>query len=144
MWNDVEYEPGELKVIAYDSAGRAADEKIIRTAGKPDHLVLTPNRKIISENGRDLVFINVKVVDKKGNICPSASLLVNFSVSGSGTFIASANGDPTCLESFQEPHMHLFSGQLTAIISSSEKKGEIIFAARAEGLGKSSVKIMAK
>ncbi len=34
MWNDTKYEPGELRVVAYDGYDNKAMEKTVRTAGK--------------------------------------------------------------------------------------------------------------
>jgi beta-galactosidase len=141
MWDDVVYEPGELKAIAYGNDGKKIAEEVIRTAGKPDHLVILPDRKALSANGKDLAFVNVKVVDRDGNLCPSDNRLVKFTVKGEGTFEASANGDPTCLDSFRLPEMHIFSGELTAIVRSSSAKGDMTFTASAKGLGKASVTI---
>ena len=120
MWNDVIYQPGEVKVTAYDENGNPADEKIIKTAGKPHHLVLSSNRTSMKADGEDLVYITVQVADKNGNLVPTDTRKVNFKVSGAGKFRAAANGDPTCTELFHEPDMTLFSGALTAIIQSSE------------------------
>ena len=141
MWDDVVYEPGELKAIAYGNDGKKISEEVIRTAGKPDHLVILPDRTALSANGKDLAFVNVKVVDRDGNLCPSDNRLVKFTVKGEGTFEASANGDPTCLDSFRLPEMHIFSGELTAIVRSSSAKGDMTFTASAKGLGKASVTI---
>ena len=43
-WNDVVYEPGELKVVAYDAAGNVATERTVVTTGKPHHLVVSQPR----------------------------------------------------------------------------------------------------
>jgi len=134
MWNDTRYEPGEVKVVAYDSAGNKADEKVIRTTGKPHHLVLTANRQSLLANGDDLAYITVQVADKDGNIVPTDSRRVKFSVSGAGTFEATANGDPTSLMPFQNPEMDLFSGAATAIVRSADKGGVIQFKASAKGV----------
>jgi len=134
MWNDVIYQPGEVKVTAYDKNGNPADEKIIKTAGKPHHLVLSSNRTSMKADGEDLVYITVQVADKNGNLVPTDTRKVNFKVSGAGKFRAAANGDPTCTELFHEPDMTLFSGALTAIIQSSEESGKIVFEAYAKGV----------
>ena len=134
IWDSVTYEPGELKVVAYDASGRAADTAAVRTAGKPHHLELAPDRTCLEADGKDLAYITVRVVDKDGNLCPDDGRLVSFSVEGAGTFRATANGDPTCLEPFHLPRMHAFSGQLTAIVQSGEQAGTITFEARARGL----------
>lgn len=134
MWMDVVYEPGELRVVAYDVAGNVAEEKIILTAGKPYKLELETTHKTILADGKSLAYIRVKVVDKNGNLCPEGNSQVHFDVKGAGSYRAAANGDPTCLDMFHLPQMHLFSGQLTAIIQSSEQPGDIVLEAKSKGL----------
>ena len=96
IWNDVVYQPGEVKVIAYDKNGNPAEEKIVKTAGKPHHLVLSANRTSMKADGEDLIYITVQVADKNGIPVPTDARKVNFKVSGAGKFRAAANGDPTC------------------------------------------------
>lgn len=134
MWDDVRYEPGELRVVAYDAQGAAVAEKSIRTAGKAYGIELTPDRRWIAADGEDLSYINVRIVDKEGNPLPTDSREIRFKVSGAGSFRAVANGDPTSLEAFHEPHMHLFSGQLTCIVQSARQEGTIKVEAMANGV----------
>lgn len=134
MWMDTRYEPGTVKVIAYDSIGRAAAEKVIRTPGKPHHIELKADRTTLKADGKDLSFIRVSVVDKDGNLCSDDFRQIKFKVKGAGKFRAAANGNSVSLESFQAPYMKAFSGELTAIVESAEKAGTIKFEASAEGL----------
>ncbi|MCH5227816.1 MAG: DUF4982 domain-containing protein [Muribaculaceae bacterium] len=134
MWNDILYEPGEVLVVTYDSNDKETGRKMIKTAGKPHHLVLTPNRTSLLANGEDLVYVKVEVADKDGNIIPTDEREVRFTTKGAGSFKATANGDPTSLRSFQEPVMDLFSGAATAILQSDEKPGEITFTAESKGV----------
>ena len=85
-WNNVKYEPGEIKVVAYDYDGTPKGEKIIRTAGAPARIVLKADRNSISSNGEDLSFVTVSVVDKDGNPCPTATNKMKFNVSGAAKF----------------------------------------------------------
>ncbi|WP_239018686.1 DUF4982 domain-containing protein [Sphingobacterium corticibacterium] len=143
MWTDVVYEPGELKVVAYDDNGKLAEEKIVRTAGKPHQIVLETPHKIIAADGKSLAYVRVKVLDKEGNLCPNEDALVRFSVTGAGQYRAAANGDPTCLDLFHEPKMHLFNGQLTAIVQAGDRPGDVQLEAKSKGLksGKIFVKV---
>ena len=141
MWNEVRYQPGELRVVAYDSNGNKTAKKTVRTAGKPYRLVAEVNRKELSPDGEDLAYITLRVADKEGNIVPDAEHLVRFSVKGQGSFRATANGDPTCLMPFQNPEMKLFSGALTAIVQSGSAAGKIEFRATAKGLKPATVTI---
>lgn len=135
MWLDTKYEPGTVEVVAYDSTGKAVAKEQVHTAGKPHHLVLTADRKKLAADGKDLSFINVQVVDKKGNLCPDATNQIECKVEGAGTFRAICNGNSISLESFQAPQMKLFSGQLTAIIQSEDTMvGRILFKATSPGV----------
>lgn len=134
MWMDTKYEPGTVKVVAYDYNGKPVAEKEIHTAGKPYKLVLEADRNSIKSDGDDLSFITVKLVDKDGNLCPMSDELVSFTVKGKGFYRAGANGNSSSLDLFHEPKMHLFSGMLTAIVQSNGQKGEIILEAKAKGV----------
>ena len=133
-----------MKVVALDADGNAVAEKSVRTAGEPDHLVLSVDRQTIAADGKDLAYVEVSVADKDGNPCPTESRVVNFAASGAGSYRCSANGDPTCLDLFHLPQMHLFSGKCTAIVQAGESEGEITFTASAEGLKEASIVISCK
>lgn len=133
-WNDVVYEPGEIRVVAYDADGNAADEKTVRTAGKAKALRIKTNRPVLAADGDDLVYFTVEAVDAKGNPVPDADNMVKFEVTGAGTFEATANGDPTCLLPFQKAEMKLFSGAATAIARSAKTPGTLTIKATAQGL----------
>ena len=134
MWMDTKYEPGTVKVVAYDEQGNVAETKEIRTAGKPHHIELKADRTHLTADGKDLAYINVRIVDKNGNLCPDETREVRFRVTGAGSYRAAANGNPISLESFQLNKMKLFSGQLTAIVQTAEEAGAIIFEAQADGV----------
>ncbi|MBQ7898323.1 MAG: DUF4982 domain-containing protein [Bacteroidales bacterium] len=141
MWNDVTYQPGEIKVVAYDSDGNAVAEKVVRTAGKASAILLTPDRDVLNADGEDLCYVNVSLIDKDGNPVPADSRLVKVKVTGAGSFKAIANGDPTCLESFQQPQMHLFSGQLTVLVQAASQPGDITVEVTGNGVKKATLKI---
>ncbi|WP_432712365.1 DUF4982 domain-containing protein, partial [Pedobacter sp.] len=123
MWMDVKYEPGTLKVVAYDKDGKSAAEKQVVTAGKPYKLVLEADRTEITADGKDISFVTVTVVDKNGNTCPLANDQLKFNVTGNGSYRAACNGDATSLEQFHLPTMKLFNGKLVVLVQSTEKAG---------------------
>ena len=141
MWPDAVYEPGEVKVVAYDESGNPVDQVQVCTAGEPCSLVLEPSRTELNADGKDLSYVTVSVVDQDGNFCPLDGRLVHFQVEGAGRFMAAANGDPCCLDPFQEPRMHLFNGKLTVIVSSSETPGDMVLTVSADGLHPASASI---
>lgn len=135
MWNDVVYQKGELRVVAYDAEGNVAASESVRTAGKPYALRLECDRSSIARDGEDLAYVTVSVTDKDGNTVPTDTREVIASVSGAGEFRAIANGDPCSLEMFHHPHMHLFAGKLTVIVrSKANAEGPVLLKVNAKGL----------
>lgn len=132
-WNNVKYEPGEIKVVAYDYDGTAKGEKIIRTAGAPARIVLKADRNSISSKGEDLSFVTVSVVDKNGTPCPTATNNMKFNVSGAGKFRAACNGDATSLVAFNSTVMPLFSGELVVVVEGL-RHGTAMLSVSADGL----------
>ncbi|MBO7487129.1 MAG: DUF4982 domain-containing protein [Bacteroidales bacterium] len=138
MWKDVIYEPGTVLVVAYDSDGKEAGRDSVVTAGAPARLAAEAS--FVSD---DLSFITVSVLDKAGIPVPSADNLVNVRVRGRGLrFKAIANGDATCLESFQQPAMHLFSGKLTVIAERTGRPGKGVVVLSGKGLKKTKIRII--
>lgn len=125
MWNNVKYEPGTLKVVAYDAKGAVAEEKEIKSSDKPAKIVLNSDRTVLTADGKDLAFVTVSVVDKDGIEVPDATNQLSFKVKGAGKYRAACNGDATSLEQFHLPTMKLFSGKLVVLVQSSDKEGDI-------------------
>lgn len=144
MWHDAVYQPGEVRVVAYDEQGNPVAEKTVRTAGKPHHIELVTDRSSLQADGKDLAYVTLRIVDKDGNLCPNDGRLVSFKVKGAGKYRASANGDPTCLDLFHKPEMHAFGGMLTVIVQSGEKNGEIELQATAKGIKTGTIRIPVK
>ena len=88
MWMNTKYEPGTVKVVAYDKDGKPVAEKEMHTAGKPHHIELIADRSQIKADGKDLSFVTVRVVDKDGNLCPLADNTISFKVKGAGTYLS--------------------------------------------------------
>ena len=143
-WNDVVYEPGVVKVVAYDETGNAVAEKEMCTAGRPHHLVLTSDRRELAANGKDLAFVTVQAVDKDGNPCPLADNALRFDVVGAGEYRAACNGDATSTELFHLPTMKLFNGQLVVIVRTHEQPGEINLTVSGKGLKTAKLTLQSK
>lgn len=144
MWMDVKYTPGTMKVVAFGKDGKSAAEKKVVTAGKPYRLLLEPDRTNIAADGKDISFITVSVVDKDGNLCPTAATQLNFSVSGAGTYRAACNGDATSLELFHLPTMKTFNGKLVVLVQSTGQAGDIKLMVSGQGLQTGNIALKAK
>jgi len=141
MWMDVKYEPGTVKVVAFDKDGKAVAEEEIHTAGKAYQIVLDADRKIIKADGKDLSYVTVSVVDKNGVPCPTITNQLQFKVKGKGKYKAACNGDATSLEQFHLPTMKLFSGKLVVTVQSLKEAGNMELTVTGKGLKSATLNI---
>ena len=121
-WLDVAYEPGELKAVAY-KGDKKIGETVMRTAGPPAAIRLTPDRTKLSAGGDDLSYVLVEAVDADGNECPLADNLIQFKVDGPGEIAGVGNGNPMSLEPNQADHRKLFYGKAMLIVRATEGEG---------------------
>ena len=136
-WNDVTYQPGELRVVAYNADGSVMGEQKVLTAGKPvalrmdvecpssDHTTLKADGATLKADGADLAFITVSLEDANGTFCPTLSDDITIEVTGEGVFEAACNGDATSLQSMRQPTMKLFSGKAVFVVRSTTQSGTI-------------------
>jgi beta-galactosidase len=140
-WDDVVYQPGTLKVVAYKN-GKPWASELEKTAGSPALLKLEPDRKEIRADGKDLAFVTVTVADKRGFIAPGADSRVHFDLDGPGEIVATDNGDPTSLVPFSSHDRQAFNGLCLVIIrGKSGEAGKLRLTAKAGGLETGSVAI---
>jgi beta-galactosidase len=141
LWNNVAYEPGELKAVAYKE-GKVIGEEVIKTAGEPYQVRLTPDRKTIHANGMDLSYILAEAVDKDGNVCPLAGQNLSIAITGPAHIAGVGNGNPQSVEEFQATQVKLFNGKAMIIIGSDFEKGNVNVTVSAEGLEKGTAGIV--
>ncbi|MCL4703623.1 DUF4982 domain-containing protein [bacterium] len=133
-WDEVKYEPGELKVVAYKNRKKWA-ENFVRTTGEPIKLEASVDRDKIRADGKDLAFITLRVTDKNGLTVPNANNPIKFEMDGPGEIVASDNGDPTNLVPFPSHEREAFNGLALAIVrSQAGKPGSITITAKSPGL----------
>lgn len=142
VWR-VKYEPGIVKVVARKD-GKVVAEKEIHTAGKPSKIRLTPDRNVLTPDGKDLSFVTVEVLDEKGNLCPEADNLVHFEVEGN-LFIAGVdNGNQTSMERFKDNKRKAFNGKCLVVLQNNGTKGTARLKAVSEGLEDALVEIVSE
>jgi len=123
-WNDVKYEPGEIRVVTYDAQGNQIGEDVRQTAGKAVALQAQAEAADYQADGEDLIFVRVSAVDKQKRFVPNSQNNLSFSVSGEARFEAVCNGDATSLQSFKQPEMKLFNGELVVVLRPTTKAGK--------------------
>ncbi len=135
VWSGVRYEPGELKVVALGQGGEALAERVVRTAGEPAALRLTPNRTRLAADGDDLAFVTVDVLDTEGNLCPRADSACVFALEGPAEIAGVGNGDATSIEPFIASERRAFNGKCMVIVRTVKGGGgKIVLSASSDGL----------
>ncbi len=140
-WDDVIYQPGELKVVAYKNGKHWATE-VMKTTGAASKLAMQADHENILADGRDLAYVTLTVADKNGLLVPRSKNHIKFSVEGPGEIVATDNGDATSFESFQSPERNAFNGLALVIVrAKAGEKGTITLKAEADGLQTSTLKL---
>lgn len=138
-WDDVRYEPGSLRAIAYKNGQKWAEE-LVETTGKPAALQVTAEKTELKNDGTDLSFIRVAVVDSQGRVVPRSKNHLKFSVTGPAEIIATDNGDATSLLPFQLSERDAYNGLALVILRSQYmKQGKVVLTVESKGLPKQKV-----
>ncbi|RGV53887.1 glycoside hydrolase family 2 protein [Bacteroides intestinalis] len=138
-WDDVRYEPGSLKAIAYKNGQKWAEE-LVETTGKPAALQVTAEKTELKNDGTDLSFIRVAVVDSQGRVVPRSKNHLKFSVTGPAEIIATDNGDATSLLPFQLSERDAYNGLALVILRSQYmKQGKVVLTVESKGLPKQKI-----
>lgn len=133
-WDDVRYEPGSLRAIAYKNGQKWAEE-LVETTGKPAALQVTAEKTELKNDGTDLSFIRVAVVDSQGRVVPRSKNHLKFSVTGPAEIIATDNGDATSLLPFQLSERDAYNGLALVILRSQYmKQGKVVLTVESKGL----------
>jgi beta-galactosidase len=143
-FDEVPYEPGELKGVAYEG-GVVTAEETIRTTGEPAGLRLLPDRDHLQaepvHGTPDLSYVTVEVVDAQGQLIPDAGHSIQFQVSGPGEIAAVGSGNPTTTEPYAGSQRKAFRGRALVVVRSTGEPGSIRLTAAAEDLAEAAVTI---
>lgn len=141
-WNDVLFQAGEIKAIGYDVHGKRLCETIVKTAGAPVAIRLTPHtgQAGLRADGADLALVDVEVVDAQGQRCPTALNLIAFDLQGPAEWRGGlAVGTNNFILAKELP---VECGINRVILRSQPQAGKIVLAARAAGLKSARVELV--
>lgn len=140
-WNEVRYEPGTLKAVAYKN-GKIWAETTTETTGNAAAIKVTPEKRTLKPDGTDLSFVRVEIVDAKGRRVPRANNHLKFSISGPVEIVATDNGNAADLTPFPQSERDAYNGMALVILRSMyQKKGKAILTVESKGLSKQKVEL---
>lgn len=131
-WNVV-YHPGKVEVRGYN-AGKMVAREVQETAGAARKIVIEPDVNSIIANGKDVVIMNITLLDAKGRFVPNANHRLDFTLKGPGRIIGTGNGDPSCHDPERATWRKTFNGHCQVIVQSTGEAGDILLEAVGEGL----------
>ena len=133
-WEDVVYEPGELKVVVKKDGKPWATATRV-TTGKAVKVQAAVDRSKIAGDARDLAFIELALVDAKGNVVPTDSRKVSFSIEGPADLVGFCNGNPVDQTCMQDTDQRFFNGRIVAVVRGERgKRGTATVTIKAKGL----------
>ena len=140
-WDDVVYQPGEVRVVAYKNGVEWATD-VVKTTGAPAQIAMSADRNRIANDGQDLSFITVKIADAQGLMVPRSHDELRFSVEGAGEIVATDNGDATDLTAFSSRSRQAFNGLALVIVRARKgATGKITVRATAGALKSATVEL---
>ena len=141
---DVDYQPGTLVAKGFTN-GKQTGSNTLKTTGKPAGIRLIADRGTINADLNDLSYVNVEIIDEKGNVVPSVyDIEVNYELSGNATIAGVGNGNVADMSSFQQNHKKVYQGRGLVIIRPTGTPGNIMLKAKSNGLKEGSVEVMMK
>ena len=144
-WDDVTYQPGELRVVAYKNGVLWAEDRV-NTTGDPAKISLSADRAAIANDGQDITYVTVSIQDADGRTVPTALIPLHYTIAGPGVIVAVDNGDQTSLAPIQGTNdsSALHGLALVIIRAQAGHTGRITLTATADGLASGSVTLTAQ
>lgn len=119
VWDDVKYQPGTVKVVAYKNGKQWATDEV-KTTGAATQLNLSSDRNTIISDGVDFAFITINVQDQNGLTVPRSHPLIKFEIEGPGEIVATDNGDATSFVPFQSREREAYNGMALVIVKAKK------------------------
>ena len=128
------YKHGTLRAVGVDSQGREMESSTLCTASAPDRIRLVADRATYRADGEDIAFIDVEVLDAKGNLCALSSEELTASLKGDASIIAFGNADLRDTTSIHAPQHAAWHGRAQIIVRAPRRNGNSTLKVSAKGL----------
>ncbi|MBN1796531.1 MAG: DUF4982 domain-containing protein [Sedimentisphaerales bacterium] len=143
-FEDIEFQPGEIKAVGYDTEGQKLCNAQKVTAGPPHavNIAVRTGTADLQADGADIALVDVSVIDSNGTICPTALNMIDFTLKGPAEWRGGiAQGTDNYILSKSLP---VECGVNRVIIRSLTQAGKITLTASSKGLKPATVEIISK
>jgi beta-galactosidase len=143
-FKSVEWKPGNISATGYDVNSKVVCSDQINTVGAPVALRLTAIKRPVDfmADGHDLALVEVEVVDAKGDRCPTALNMINYTLDGPAEWRGGmAMGPANYILAKTFP---VENGVNRFLIRSTMQPGTITIKASAEGLKGATITLQTK
>ena len=137
---EVVYEVGELTAVGYKN-GAAVSRSVLRTAGAPAIIRLTPDCSKLKAEFGDLSYVTVEILDAEGNLVQDACNNIYFTIEGTGSLLAVGSGNPVTEEMYVGNQRKVHEGRAMVVVRSGDEVGNIILTAAADGIPSTQITI---
>ena len=141
-WRGIRFEPGEAMVIGRNGGEKVAEFRL-GSYGAPCALVLTPYKQEMEAGGEDVIGVEIKAVDKDGNLCTGCAANVTLDIEGPADIIRTGNADLTSHKSFYDRDVNLYEGRAMVFVSGKDAQGAVSLTAKIPGAkGSAELKVL--
>lgn len=122
-WRQINYQPGTIKAVGVINGKEVCDFEL-KTTGKPHKIDFKIYKNDISVN--DIIPVEIRVLDKKGNPISNHDIELNFQVEGNGEIIALSNGDLKDTTPFKNKYSRSTNrGKCLVVLKAQNKSGNL-------------------
>lgn len=134
-------ESGMIRAYGYNHKGNLIAEDELHTVGKPSKIKLTLHTSPdgLKADGNDLAYVDIEVVDEKGDICPLCYDKIDFTIEGEGIFLGGYNSgrfvSPEKDDNvIHQSHVYAECGTNRVFLRSTRRAGIIKLFAKIDGM----------
>lgn len=128
---DIPYEKGELTAVSYKN-DKMCKKYSLHTVGEAYKVKVVAEKNTLVADNRDLCYLDISIVDDKGDIIPHADCEIVCKVEGA-ELLTAFSGNPANEDDYLSGKCHVFNGKAIAVIR-TDMAGDIRVIAESEGV----------
>lgn len=138
---DTVYHRGEIRADVY-RAGELLSSYTLASNKAACRIDLTPEKKEIKADGRELLYVQISLIDRDGCLDRTACHELSCTVTG-GELLGVFSADPANEDLYGSNACHAFGGRALAVIR-AKTKGKITLTVHTDGLAAASTHVLAR